>query len=225
MSINFPDTPFAGLTYSYGNSIWEWNGSSWVLYASNVRLPENFTSIPNNFTATQAFTAGITSTTGIFTNPIQLLSGLCASGGVTLSGPVEFDSLARFDAGFTASGNIYFHGCTLGSTDGRAPKYFARAWVNFNGTAVSPPRGSGNVSSITDNGGQGAYTINFIQPMPDTNYCVLITNKPSSGAISTASVRQGTYATFVTTASVAITCVVPATTPHDPEMVNVVIFR
>jgi hypothetical protein len=63
MSINFPDTPFVGLTYSYGNSVWEWNGSSWVLYASNVRLPENFTSIPNNFTATQAFTAGITSTT------------------------------------------------------------------------------------------------------------------------------------------------------------------
>lgn len=44
------------------------------------------------------------------------------------------------------------------------------AWVNFDGTASSiTPRGSANVSSITDVG-TGDYKINFTTPMPDTNY-------------------------------------------------------
>ena len=53
---------------------------------------------------------------------------------------------------------------------GAAPYYVCRAWVNFNGT-TSAIRASGNVSSITDNGG-GAYTVNFTTPMQDANYCV-----------------------------------------------------
>lgn len=54
---------------------------------------------------------------------------------------------------------------------GFAPVYACRAWVNFNGTGTPSIRGSGNVSSITDNG-VGDYTINFSTAMQDSNYCV-----------------------------------------------------
>jgi hypothetical protein len=50
-----------------------------------------------------------------------------------------------------------------------ATAYGCRAWVNFNGTGTVAIRGSGNVSSITDNG-TGDYTVNFTTAMPDTNY-------------------------------------------------------
>jgi len=48
-----------------------------------------------------------------------------------------------------------------------------RAWVNFDGSSgtIGTGRGSGNVSSVTDNG-TGDYTINFTTDMPDVNYCI-----------------------------------------------------
>lgn len=63
---------------------------------------------------------------------------------------------------------------TLGSSVlemplGSAPAYLCRAWVNFNGTGTVAIRGSGNVSSITDNS-TGNYTVNFTTAMPDANY-------------------------------------------------------
>jgi hypothetical protein len=54
-----------------------------------------------------------------------------------------------------------------------APAYGCRAWVNFNGTGTVAIRGSGNVSSITDNG-TGDYTVNFTTAMPDTNYAAVV---------------------------------------------------
>lgn len=56
---------------------------------------------------------------------------------------------------------------------GSAAIYAARAWVNFNGIGTVSIRGSGNVSSISDNG-IGNYTMNFIVPMVDSNYSVNI---------------------------------------------------
>jgi hypothetical protein len=55
------------------------------------------------------------------------------------------------------------------NASGDAPIYACRAWVNFNGTGTVAIRGSGNVSSITDNG-TGDYTVNFTTAMPDGNY-------------------------------------------------------
>lgn len=57
----------------------------------------------------------------------------------------------------------------LSTASGSAPSYSARAWVNFNGTGTVAIRGSGNVTSITDNG-VGDYTLNFTTAMPDANY-------------------------------------------------------
>ena len=56
------------------------------------------------------------------------------------------------------------------------PEFKCRAWVNFNGVGTVSIRGSGNVSSITDNG-TGDYTVNFSTAMPDTNYVALATSK------------------------------------------------
>ena len=64
------------------------------------------------------------------------------------------------------------------NASGSAPVYAARAWVNFNGTGTVAIRGSGNVSSITDNG-VGQYTVNFTTAMSDANYCATSTANPN----------------------------------------------
>lgn len=46
----------------------------------------------------------------------------------------------------------------------------AKAWVNFNGTGTLSIRNSFNISSVIDNG-VGNYTINFIVPFSNNNYC------------------------------------------------------
>ena len=46
-----------------------------------------------------------------------------------------------------------------------------RAWVNFNGSNTVAIRGSGNVSSITDNA-VGKYTVSLDNSMSNTNYGV-----------------------------------------------------
>lgn len=61
-----------------------------------------------------------------------------------------------------------------GAQTGDAPVYGIRAWVSFDGTGAGGTRtirGSGNVTSVTDNG-TGDYTINFTTAMPDANYAV-----------------------------------------------------
>ena len=91
---------------------------------------------------------------------------------------------------------------------GSAPIYACRAWVNFNGTGTVAIRGSGNVSSITDNG-TADYRVNFTTSMPDTNFCVT-----SIGSITTDSYNGTTslYAGSViggnpmTTGSVRLRC-------------------
>lgn len=61
----------------------------------------------------------------------------------------------------------------LSTVVGSAPSYAARAWVNFDGTAViNFIRDSGNVSSVTSSA-NGIFTINFSTGMIDNDYaCV-----------------------------------------------------
>ena len=79
----------------------------------------------------------------------------------------EFDSSAnfKFNSGYGSVATAY--GC--------------RAWVNFNGDGTPSIRGSGNVSSITDNG-TGDFTVNFSNAMPDRNYVVLTEGNWGVGA-------------------------------------------
>lgn len=85
-----------------------------------------------------------------------------------------------------------------------ATAYGCRAWVNFNGTGTVAIRGSGNVTSITDNG-TGNYTVNFTNAMPDANYAVKGTcNGVPSGTSNSAGIystnNNGTGANITTTA-------------------------
>jgi hypothetical protein len=111
------------------------------------------------------------------------------------------------DAGNTGAGNMIFR--NGGSTerlriesDGGLqhllkPAYFARAWVNFNGSGTVSIRGSGNVSSISDLG-TGNYLVNLSTAMSNTNYSVV-----ASGRLSTNSSGRDYITTEVKTTSSA----------------------
>jgi len=96
--------------------------------------------------------------------------------------PLQFQvndaEVARLDT----SGNFQFNS---GYGD-VATAYGVRAWVNFDGTLVTNPgsttgiRGSGNVSSVTDNG-TGLYTVNFTNAMPDANFATVVGGQSQSG--------------------------------------------
>jgi len=136
----------------------------------------------------------------------------------------DIDSTAGFD-GEDLTGDVAAARITgaLNAT-GSAPLYACRAWVNFNGTGAVAINGSGNVSSITDNG-TGNYTVNFATAVPDANYVASI-----SGARGTSNDDfrcgikfGGTYSTsavqiFTGVASSGGTYV-------DGNPVNVSIFR
>ena len=108
-------------------------------------------------------------------------------------------------------------GSVIAAPTGTAPGYVARAWVNFNGTGTVAIRGSGNVSSITDNA-VGSYTANFTIAMQDGNYVVV----GSLGPVTTGgeSVNPNIYSTtsiqFATSVNLTNT---------DRANVNVTIFR
>jgi hypothetical protein len=69
----------------------------------------------------------------------------------------------------------------IATVSGTAPLYMTRAWVNFNGTGTVAIRASANVSSITDNG-TGDYTVNFTTSMPDADYAVSMSLRPTSSS-------------------------------------------
>jgi hypothetical protein len=105
------------------------------------------------------------------------------------------------------------------NASGTAPIYACRAWVNFNGTGTVAIRASGNVSSITDNGG-GIYAINYTTAMPDTNYSVsqLIANNADDALLMNLPVYSvGTFSFQVRSGGSA--------TNLDAEHCNIAVFR
>lgn len=104
---------------------------------------------------------------------------------------------------------------------GDAPVYACRAWVNFNGIGTVAIRGSGNVSSITDNN-TGDYTVNFTTAMQDVNYsvvgtCTLQANSPVM-TINSQTTQYSTSARVLTRTS-------DANIAQDNTGNNVAIFR
>ena len=115
-----------------------------------------------------------------------------------------------------SSGNLQFDS-GYGST---ATAYGCRAWVNFNGTGTVAIRDSGNVSSITDNGGLGDYTVNFTTAMPDANYAV---GGSAEGVQIYHMMQRANGGT--TTTSVRIRTGEPGGAVADVAIANVIIFR
>ena len=79
------------------------------------------------------------------------------------------NNLSDLGSATTARANL---GVRVIDAPGTAPLFACRAWVSFNGTGTVAIIGSGNVSSITDNG-VGDYTVNFATYMTDDDYCVV----------------------------------------------------
>ncbi len=110
---------------------------------------------------------------------------------------------------------------------GIAPVFGCRAWVNFNGTGTVAINGSGNVSSVTDNG-VGDYTINFAVAMPDTNYCPVfgqnvITAQSAAYQIGVYTNGIGSAPLLKSTTQLRIGSL--RETTYDAYEVNVAIFR
>jgi hypothetical protein len=112
------------------------------------------------------------------------------------------------------SGDIQFNS-GYGSV---ATAYGCRAWVNFNGTGTVAIIGSGNVSSITDNG-TGDYTVNFTTAMPDANYATNL----SIGSVTGGSSDVIPLLSTLSTTSVRVLSVQAVF--RDPATVCVSIFR
>lgn len=135
-------------------------------------------------------------------------------------------------------GNSQVTSLYMGNGSAVAPAFVCRAWVNFNGTLASlSPRAHGNISSITDDGGNGLYTVNFITSMIDANYCVVFGTRRSDATSNdgnvTATLRGGNTTTinplntlinkdFVKIAVVAPTA---ATTTRDSDYIAFAVFR
>ena len=111
------------------------------------------------------------------TNTIDTVSGTSnlTIGGANNTGSTTIKTNNTDAVTIDSSQNLQFNS-GYGSV---ATAYACRAWVNFNGTGTVAIRGSGNVSSITDNG-SGDYTINFTTDMPDVNYSIVAMGGRSS---------------------------------------------
>lgn len=121
---------------------------------------------------------------------------------------------------FDSSANFKFNS-GYGSV---ATAYGCRAWVNFNGTGTVAIRGSGNVTSITDNG-TGDYTVNFTNAMPDANYAVSGMTTCQTGTGSPGYVVINHPTTSPTSSAVRIRTQNDANTATDYAYVTIDIHR
>jgi len=92
-------------------------------------------------------------------------------------------------------------------------------------TAGSGPiRAAYNVSSITDNGGSGDYTINFATAMPDANYVVTM-NSSINAKFTPPTLMNVLESTTPTSSSVRVVTDVSGVGPSDRPYNYVTIFR
>ena len=137
---------------------------------------------------------------------------------------VTIDGSANTITAAATSATTATSATSLTTATGSAPSYSARAWVNFNGKGTIAIRGSGNVSSLTDNG-VGNYKVNFTTEMQDVNYAVTanakITDAQNAGS-SNEPLTVGPNSWLTTSIGVASNY---ATTPNDPATMSVAVFR
>jgi len=110
------------------------------------------------------------------------------------------------------------------TVSGTAPIYPCRAWVNFNGTGTVAIRGSGNVSSITDNG-TGDYSVNFTTAMLDANYTAVTGGGIDNYGTSFANPRQGPTTSNISTSVCRTACGLDNASVADWAYVAISVFR
>lgn len=182
------------------------------------------------------------------TSPAQKLD-ISGSARLTFAGGnnyVEFESASNY-VGRNSSGNMILNaaggnnvlqsigGTTITQATGAglfqfnsgygsvATAYGCRAWVKFNGVGTVAINGSGNVSSITDNG-TGDYTVNFTTAMPDTNYA-FIGSAARDNTVDTLICGPRGNASTYSTSAVRISTLADAGALNDAPIVGVGIFR
>jgi hypothetical protein len=115
-----------------------------------------------------------------------------------------------------------------GGQTGSAPAFGVRSWVRFSGTGTIAIEGSGNVSSLTDNG-TGDYTINFTTAMPNANYTIatsVMGFAVTSGRACIVTWKNSTMpATAPQTGSARVQCKITenSTALFDFELISVVV--
>jgi hypothetical protein len=207
---------YSGNTVTLGTSGDTINVASGVTFntaSATVTLPSTINATTINVTTvvlaagavgTPSLTTSGDTNTGIFFSTTDTID--FAEGGVATG---QFDS----------SGNFKFNS-GYGSV---ATAYGCRAWVNFNGQGTPSIRGSGNVTSITDNG-TGNYTVNFTTAMTDINYCALSSGSITDDTGATSSSSPVT-ANNLSTSTVRIRTAGSSNTLFDFLNVFVAIFR
>ena len=111
----------------------------------------------------------------------------------------------------------------LTTASGSAPSYSARAWINMDGTGTISIRGSGNVSSIVDNG-TGDYTVNFATNMSGTNYNVVGSSNHNTSAANSRMFFQS-MSTLRLTSSVRVRALGDGGSALDVDSVDFCIFE
>jgi hypothetical protein len=118
-----------------------------------------------------------------------ILQAPSVAGSTTLTLPTTTGTLALSGGAVSGTTGSFSGDLSFNSGYGSAAvAYGCRAWVNFNGTSTVAIRGSGNVTSITDNG-TGDYTVNFTTAMPDANYSAVPQSGEPSGTDNNSTAR------------------------------------
>jgi hypothetical protein len=143
-----------------------------------------------------------------------------------------------FNASATEANSIYLGNSAvnklfMGNGSAVAPAYIARAWAIIDGVDTTPAlraSGSGNCSSVTDNG-LGDYTLNFTTSMVDANYAVIISNIAYNGVNITVHAKLAMTGTAVSTTpalktTTAVRIIISnGTSYYDQNELSVAIFR
>jgi len=128
--------------------------------------------------------SGQTSNSGLQNSSVNVTAGTGLSGGgsVPLGGSVTLNNagVTSVSAGTGISVSSSTGGVTIQNTAITDPQTTARAWVLFSGIYSSIVK-SYNVSSITYVYA-GNYTINFTNPLPDSNYVAVGSNDALLGS-------------------------------------------
>ena len=126
----------------------------------------------------------------------------------------------------TSASDIESQVKTATNATGSAPIYACRAWVNFNGLYMTT-RGSGNISSVTDNA-TNDFTLNFSTAMPDANYAIIGsvgTNGNGNPPFTFNTNRVQTSGNHVNSTASAVRITVDPNAYGDSQFVSVAIFR
>lgn len=126
---------------------------------------------------TGTITSGTTSLTvasgsGISNGDYVVGEGIVPGTTVSSGGGTTSITLSANAAATLSSDPVSFYTANKSLSPGLVAGGLCRAWVNFNGTGTVAIRAAHNVSSITDNGGLGNYTVNLATAMPDAHYAV-----------------------------------------------------